>query len=634
MTPSPSRGLASLLIGALLCTACAVPPTAVTPAMPSAQPDAAATPAITPPSLPAPASPTPLSPEARAVELLARMTLAEKIGQMTQVEKNSIQPADVTAQGIGSVLSGGGGYPQPNTAAAWLKMTNDFQAAALKTRLGIPLLYGVDAVHGHNNVAGATIFPHQVGLGAARDPDLVRRIGRATAEEAAATGVHWNFAPVLAVPQDIRWGRTYEAFGEDPELVSRLGVAYLAGLQEGTPIVLATPKHYLSDGGAAFGSSRASGMGARYLLDQGDARLDEATLRRVHLPPYKAAVDAGALSIMASFSSWNGVKVHAQKYLLTDLLKEELGFRGFVVSDWQAVDQIPGGYDNAVATAINAGIDMVMVPYDYNRFIATLTRAVEREAVPISRIDDAVRRILTVKFTLGLFEHPLADDRSLAAVGSAAHRELGREAVRKSLVLLKNDGRALPVAKDAPRILVGGAAADDIGIQCGGWTIEWQGKTGPITAGTTILEGIRRAAGPATQVEFSADGRLSDAATRAAVAIAVVGERPYAEGVGDRADLALGADDLTVIQRLRERSERLVVVLITGRPLLIGDVLPLADAVVVAWLPGSEGVGVADVLFGDFPFTGKLPYTWPAAMSQLPQPAGAALFAYGYGLLQ
>ena len=623
------------LVICLLLAACAAPPAPTATPSPTVPPMPAVTP-TRPAATPAPTWTVDLpiyknpsaSPEARAADLLARMTLAEKIGQMTQVEKNSIQPADVTAKFIGSVLSGGGGSPQPNTAAAWLQMTNDFQAAALRTRLGIPLLYGVDAVHGHNNLAGATIFPHQVGLGATRDADLVRRIGRATAEEVAATGVHWNFAPVVAVPQDIRWGRAYEAYGEDPALVSQFAIAYLAGLQEGTPMVLGTPKHYLADGGTAFGSATAVNMGVKYLLDQGEARLDEATLRRVHLAPYKAAVDAGAFSIMASFSSWNGVKVHAQKYLLTDILKGELGFQGFIVSDWQAVDQIPGGYDNAVSIAINAGIDMVMVPYDYNRFIATLTRAVELEIVPLARIDDAVRRILTVKLKLGLFERPLTDNRGLTTVGAAEHRALAREAVRKSLVLLKNEKRALPLAKNAGTIFVAGQAADDIGIQCGGWTIEWQGKAGAITPGTTILAGISAAAAPATRIEFSADGKLGG---QADVGIAVVGEQPYAEGVGDRASLALSAADVAVIQRLRERSKVLVVVLLSGRPLIVTEQLAAADAFVAAWLPGTEGAGVADTLFGDTPFIGKLPYTWPRANAQLPRDP-SPLFPAGFGL--
>jgi beta-glucosidase len=433
---------------------------------------------------------------------------------------------------------------------------------------------------------------------------------------------------VVAAPQDIRWGRAYEAYGEDTALVGQLAVAYLRGLQEGTPAILGAPKHYLADGGTAFGSAKASNMGVKYLLDQGEARLDEAALRRVHLPPYQAAVDAGALSIMASFSSWNGVKVHAQKRLLTDILKDELGFRGFLVSDWQAVDQIPGGYHNAVAIAINAGIDMVMVPYDYNRFITTLTQAVESEAVPMARIDDAVRRILTVKFKLGLFERPLTADRGLATIGSAEHRALAREAVRKSLVLLKNDRAALPLAKNPGAIIVAGQAADDIGIQCGGWTIEWQGKPGAITPGTTILAGIRAAVAPATRVEFSADAQFDG---QAEVGIAVVGEQPYAEGVGDRASLSLSAADIALIQRLRERNKTLVIVLISGRPLVVTEQLAAADAFVAAWLPGTEGAGVADVLFGDYPFTGKLPYTWPRSNTSLPRDP-APLLPAGFGL--
>lgn len=577
-----------------------------------------------------------LSIAARTEDLLARMTLAEKIGQMTQVEKNSIAGPEVATYFVGSLLSGGGGYPIPNTPAAWLDMVNGFQEYALQTRLGIPLIYGADAVHGHNNVRGATIFPHNIGLGATRDPDLVQRIGRATAEEMAATGVHWNFAPGVMVPQDIRWGRTYEGYGEDAELVSTLAVAYLRGLQgEGQqPVILATPKHYVGDGGTAWGSSSSGD----YALDQGVTEVDEETLRAVHLAPYRAAVEAGAPSIMVSFSSWGGLKMHAHKYLLTDVLKGELGFRGFLVSDWQAIDQIPGGYYSDVVTAINAGLDMVMVPYDYRGFISSLTEAVGKGDVPMARIDDAVRRILTVKFELGLFEQPLAAAGSLGVVGADEHRELAREAVRKSLVLLKNDGQALPLAKEEPRILVAGQAADDIGIQCGGWTIEWQGKEGRITPGTTILEAIRRTAA-AAEVLYSPSGEFEEA-VRAGVGIAVVGERPYAEGLGDRADLALGQRDIAAIERLRQRCDRLVVILISGRPMIISGPLAGAEALVAAWLPGSEGQGVADMLFGDYAFSGKLPYTWPRSMDQLPfdfahlpaEGCAAPLYPYGYGL--
>ena len=586
----------------------------------------------------------------RVEDLLSRMTLAEKVGQMTQVEKNSIKKEDIAARFIGSLLSGGGGYPQPNTPEAWLDMVNEFQEYALRTRLGIPLIYGVDAVHGHGNVKGATIFPHNIGLGAARDPELVQPIGRATAEEVAATGIYWSFSPGAMVPQDIRWGRTYEGYSESTELVSTLAAAYVRGLQGTGPqadlahpaTVLATPKHYVGDGGTAWGSSTTSD----YKLDQGVTEVDEATLRAMHLPPYQAAIDAGAMSIMVSFSSWNGLKMHAQKYLLTDVLKGELGFQGFLVSDWQAIDQIPGDYYSDVVTAINAGLDMIMVPSEYERFISTLTKAVENGDVPMERIDDAVCRILTIKFELGLFERPQADAAMLHTVGSEAHRQLAREAVRKSLVLLKNEGHTLPLARDVSLIFVGGQAADDVGIQCGGWTIEWQGATGKITPGTTILEAIQQAVSADTSVNYDRPGEfedVTDAAGNPAVAdvgIAVVGERPYAEGVGDRADLGLTWNDIKVIHSLRERSQKLVVILISGRPMIIIHQLPLADAFVAAWLPGTEGQGVTDVLFGDYPFTGQLPYTWPRAVGQLPfdfpnlpsEGCTAPLFPFGYGL--
>lgn len=567
----------------------------------------------------------------RVAALVGQMTLAEKIGQMTQVEKGSINPAAVTTYAIGSILSGGGGYPAPNTPAAWAEMVNAYKAAALDTRLGIPLIYGVDAIHGHNNVKGAVIFPHNVGLGATRNADLVRRIGEATAVEVAATSIEWNFAPVLAVPQDIRWGRAYEAFGEDTALVTELATAYLVGLQGASladpRTILATPKHFVGDGGTTWGSSTTDD----YKLDQGVTDVDEATLRAVHLPPYEAAVEAGAQSIMISFSSWGGMKMHAQHYLITEVLKGELGFEGFIISDWGGIDQITPDYYEAVVAAINAGVDMNMVPYDYQTFITTLTRAVEKGDVSQERIDDAVRRILTVKFELGLFERPTSDPALLETVGSTEHRALAREAVAQSLVLLKNEGGALPIAGDTARIHVGGLAADDLGIQCGGWTIEWQGKSGPITEGTTILEAFEATVEANTDVRFNRFGKFDEMAD---VGIAVVGERPYAEGQGDAENLALTEADLSVITRLRENSERLVIILITGRPLILGDALDMADAVVVAWLPGSEGQGVADVLFGDAPFTGKLPFTWPASMAQVPFSAlgDAPLFPFGYGL--
>lgn len=592
--------------------------------------------------------------EQRVEDLLGRMTLAEKIGQMTQVDKNRLTPADVYRYHIGALLSGGGGSPTPNTVDAWAEMVDGFQRGALATRLGIPLLYGVDAVHGHNNAYGATIFPHNIGLGAADDPALMEQIGRATALEMTAAGIRWNFAPVVAVPRDIRWGRTYEGYSEETARVSRLGVAYLRGLQmiDGRtalshPLaVLATPKHFIGDGATRWGTSTTTVDGRRFQIDQGDMQLDEARLRAELLPPYRAVIEAGALCIMVSYNSWHGVKLHGHRSLLTDLLKGELGFSGFLVSDWEAIDQLPGDYYSDVVTSINAGVDLIMVPTDYRRFITTLEQAVQQGAVSVARIDDAVRRILRVKLLMGLFERPFSDPSQRDQLGNAAHRVLAREAVRRSLVLLTNQRQALPLAKTAPLIAVAGAAADDIGRQTGGWTIEWQGRSGPITPGTTILAGIKRAVGPASRVEYDASGRfnrLNDRTGRpltADVGIAVVGEPPYAEGFGDSAELQLPAEELAAISRLRQRSRLLIVVLISGRPLPLRGPLAEADAVVAAWLPGSEGDGVADVLFGDHPFRGRLPYSWPRSARQLPfdltrpVPTGCEgpLFPRGHGL--
>jgi beta-glucosidase len=585
-------------------------------------------------------------------DLIARMSLEEKIGQMTQVEKNSLTPEIVQRCFIGSVLSGGGGYPAENTPQAWVNMVSEFQEAALQTRLGIPLLYGVDAVHGHNNLCGAVIFPHNIGLGAARDVDLVFRIGRATAEELAATGVHWNFAPTIAVPHDLRWGRTYEGYSQDPQWVAKLGAAYIEGMQGellSHPLsVLATAKHYLGDGGTTWGTSSMlfpippgaplEGENNRFpfMIDQGDTRLDEAKLRAIHLRPYIAAVQAGVQVVMASFSSWNGLKLHAHHYLLSEVLKGELGFSGFVVSDWAGIDQVSTDYLQAVVTAINAGIDMAMVPQDYERFISTLRQAVEQGAVSLERIDDAVRRILSVKFKAGLFERSFADPSYLSLVGTAEHRQLARQAVAKSLVLLKNNDQTLPISKSTSTILVAGQAADDIGLQCGGWTIEWLGKPGPITPGTTILEGIRSAISQSSQVIYDPGGQFEEVSDQGSeIGIAVLAEMPYAEGFGDRADLTLPEEDVQVIQRLRARCRRLVVILLSGRPLILTDQLPLMDALVAAWLPGTEGHGVADVLFGDLPILGKLPFSWPRSMQQVPLLADMdPLFSLGGGLGQ
>lgn len=579
--------------------------------------------------------------------LLEEMTLDEKIGQMTQVEKDSLKKGDITRYFLGSIISGGGAGPTPNTVEAWVEMVTDYQQEALATRLGIPVIYGIDAIHGIGHVRDATIFPQPIGLGATHNPDLVRQVAEATAAEMQALGLSWNFAPIVAVPQDIRWGRTYESYSEDTQLAARLGAAFVSGLQSipqdyhpvtGQSIyVLATPKHFLGDGGTDFGTSTQNII-QPYLLDQGDMTYDEAAVRQLFLPPYQAVVDSGAMSVMVSFSSWNGVKMHAQKYWITDVLKGELGFKGFVVSDWGGIDQIDPDYYTSVVMAINAGVDMNMVPYDYLRFITTMKRAVMNGDIAMERINDAVDRILTVKLMLGVFADPLPDAVDLGVVGSVEHRDLARQAVRESLVLLKNENAALPIPRDSQLIYVAGLGADDMGMQCGGWTIQWQGQKGPIYPGTTLLDGIRASVSAGTEVQFKRDGDFEGMAD---VGIAVVGEMPYAEGVGDRSDLELLQTDINRINSMRDHSKKLVVVILAGRPLVITPYFESADAWVVAWLPGTEGIGVADVLFGEHPFTGRLPYTWPRSSDQLPininnsaslQGCAAPLFPLGYGL--
>jgi beta-glucosidase len=583
--------------------------------------------------------------EDRVEDLLSQMTLQEKIGQMIQVSKDGVRPGDVADYFIGSILSPGGGSPINNTVEGWQEMVTAFQDEALSTRLKIPLLYAVDAVHGHGNLFGATIFPHQVGLGATRNPDLVRQIGQATAEEMLATGIPWNFAPVLAAAQDIRWGRTYEAYSEDPALVDQLGAAYLEGLQtlpEGySPapgqkiFVLATPKHFLGDGGTTWGTSETEG----YHIDQGDMLLDEQAVRRLFLQPYQTAVELGAISVMPSYSSWNGIKMHAQQYWLTDVLKGELGFEGLIISDYNALIQIDEDYYTAVVAGINAGVDMNMISSDFKGFISIMEKAVVIGDISEDRIDDAVRRRLTVKVLLGLFDRPYADPEFLDQVGSEEHRQLARQAVRESLVLLKNDQQVLPLDKNVGLIHIAGMKADSIGVQSGGWTITWQGIMGNLQPGTTILEAIQQSVSGDTIVEYRSDGSFESFAE---IGVVVVGETPYAEGAGDKDDLSLSASDIKVIQNARETSEYLVVIILSGRPLVISDEYQIADAWVAAWLPGTEGSGITDVLFGDYPFTGKLPFTWPRSNDQLPinihnlaanaTGCDAPLFSFGYGL--
>lgn len=585
---------------------------------------------------PPPKSLASFDPQAKA--LLAQMTLDEKIGQMTQPDQEAIKDlSDIEHYFVGSILSGGSSDPKEgNSLQAWTDLYDRLQQHTTLTRLKIPILYGVDAVHGHNNILGAVIFPHDIGLGCTRNAALVEKVERVTAEEVRATGIQWAFAPCVTVPQDIRWGRTYEGFSEDPQVVQELGAAAVRGFQ-GTDLadplsILACAKHYIGDGGTAFGSTR-KGTG----LDQGDTRVDEATLRRIHLQGYISTVKAGVGSIMPSYSSWNGVKVSGNKHLLTEILKQELGFEGFLISDYNAIDQVNPNFKTAIGISINAGMDMAMVPSRYKEYIADLKQLVEEGVVPMSRIDDAVTRILRVKIAMGLLDSKrsqLADRGLQKGFGSPEHRAVARQAVRESLVLLKNQNKVLPIAKTAARIHVAGKSADDLGNQCGGWTIDWQGKSGDVTpGGTTLLAAIKKAASAKTEVTFSKDGTGAAGAT---VGVVVIGEKPYAEGNGDRTDLKPAQEDMEAVANMKAAGIPVVVVLFSGRPMILGPVLEQADAVVAAWLPGTEGAGITDVLFGDFKPVGKLSFAWPRSMEQVAKHTGDPgydpLFRFGYGL--
>lgn len=563
--------------------------------------------------------------ETRVDDLLNRMTLEEKIGQMTQIERQAFSDVtDINKYFIGSILSGGGSAPSINTGASWANMYDGFQQQAISTRLKIPLIYGIDAVHGHNNVKDAVIFPHNIGLGCTRNPELVKEAAHITAMEIMGTGLNWTFAPCVAVTRDERWGRTYEGFGETPDLVSQLGVAAIKGYQgdslSGKSSILACAKHYLGDGGTTNG------------VDQGNTEVSESRLRELYLPAYIEAVNAGVGSIMPSYSSWNGLKMHANKYLLTDVLKNELGFQGFLISDWAAIDQLPGNYSSKVETSINAGLDMIMLPYNYVEFIQTVKTLVDQNKIPLSRIDDAVRRILRIKFKCGLFEHPLSDRTYTNQIGSESHRLVARECVRQSVVLLKKKDNILPLRKQNISIHVAGKNADNIGNQCGGWSISWQGSSGKITAGTTVYQAIKKVVGTGS-LSYSIDGT---AASGADVGIAVIGETPYAEGQGDRDDLSLSEADIATVRNLKQNNIPVIVILISGRPMLLNPILPYCDAILAAWLPGTEGDGIADILFGDYQPSGLLSNSWPEDMSQVPVNYGdavyAPLFNYGYGI--
>lgn len=583
--------------------------------------------------------------EKRVADLLSRMSLAEKTGQMTQAERGALKAqGDIASYDLGSLLSGGGSVPAPNTPAAWAKMVDAYQLRAQTTRFQIPLLYGVDAVHGHNNVIGSTIMPHNIGIGAGRDPKTAEKTGAVTAREVRATGIPWDFAPCLCVTRDERWGRSYEAFGEDPALVTAMETVIngMQGARNGKDLsrndkVLTSAKHFVGDGGTEFGSSTTGS----YTIDQGITKVTRQELEAVHLAPFAEAVKRGAGTVMPSYSSLDilgddqgPVKMHANAEMINGVLKDRMGFDGFVISDWQAIDQIPGDYPSDVRTSVNAGLDMIMVPTDYQGFTRTLREEVTAGRVSQARVDDAVSRILTQKFKLGLFEQPYADTANLDKVGSAEHRAVAREAVAKSQVLLKNDGAVLPL-KTSQKVYVAGSNADDIGNQAGGWTISWQGSSGPTTTGTTILQGMRKAAADA-EITYSKDASAPTEGYD--VGVVVVGETPYAEGFGDVGngnDLELTDADKAAVDKVCAAME-CAVLIVSGRPQLIGDRLGGIDALVASWLPGTEGDGVADVLYGKRPFTGQLPVTWPKSQAQLPINVGDAAydpqFPYGWGL--
>jgi beta-glucosidase len=577
--------------------------------------------------------------EAFIGDLLQRMSLAEKVGQIIQADIGNIKPQELREYPLGAVLAGGAVPPltgDDRSAAAWLDTTRAFHAVAVESRPGhtpIPLLFATDAVHGNNGLTGATIFPHNIALGAMHDPDLIRRIGEATAQETAAVGMDWAFAPMLAVPQDLRWGRVAESYAQDPALVSADAAAMVRGLQ-GDPDgpaearglqgghVAATAKHFLGDGGTRGG------------VDQGDTEVSEGTLIQVHAPGYVSAIDAGVMTVMVSYSSWQQRKMHANASLLTDVLKGRLGFEGLTVGDWNGHAQVPGCSPVNCALALNAGLDMFMAPDGWQQLFQQTLAEVRSGEIPMARLDDAVRRVLRVKWRLGLFRSSRPWEGRTEVIGSEAHRALARAAVRESLVLLKTRPGLLPLHADA-RVLVAGDAADDIGRQCGGWTITWQGLEHANEAfpnGQSIYEGLRSAlqAGGGS-ADLSLDGRYT---VKPDVAVVVFGEHPYAESLGDLHTLEYRHDDahdLKLLQRLRSAHVPVIAIFLAGRPRIVDRELQAADAFVAAWLPGSEGGGVADLLIGDadgsarYRFTGTLAFKWPGRRQHV-------LFPLGFGL--
>ncbi|MGC1469106.1 MAG: glycoside hydrolase family 3 N-terminal domain-containing protein [Sphingorhabdus sp.] len=601
----------------------------------AASPNATANPELWPTAA-SPAEITSPAAEKSIDVILSRMTVEQKVGQLIQADISAITPEDLNRYPLGSILAGGNSGPYGDeraSAAKWKQLVDAFRDVSQKSGAGIPILFGVDAVHGHSNLPGATIFPHNIGLGATHDPDLIQRIGTATAVEIAASGIEWTFAPTLAAPQDVRWGRAYEGYSSDPSLIASYARAMTIGLQgkleAGKPVaadrVAATAKHFLADGGTADGR------------DQGDARISERELVALHAQGYPASIDAGALTVMASFSSWNGIKHHGNRSLLTDVLKVRMGFKGLVVGDWNGHGQVAGCSATDCPAAINAGVDLFMEPDSWKGLYDSTLAAARDGRIPAARIDDAVRRILRVKFKLGLMGDAQIARGDVSEVGSDEHLALAREAVAKSLVLLKNNKSVLPVRKGA-RVLIAGPGADNMAMQAGGWTITWQGtdtKPEDFPKGRTIGRAITDAvAATGGKAEIAPDGTFT---AKPDVAIVVMGEKPYAEFEGDVPHLAFTPQqgEIELIQKLKAKGVRVVVLFLSGRPMFTGKLINLADAFVAGWLPGSQGQGVADVLVasanGKAPrgFTGKLPFAWPAdARSPISKP----LFPLGYGL--
>jgi len=562
-------------------------------------------------------------------QLISNMNLLQKVSQMVQAERGNITPEQVKQYGIGSILSGGGSHPSAynNTVDDWYEMYETYQDSALLSDSGIPIIYGIDAVHGNNNVYGATIFPHNIGLGAANDADLMYRIGMATAEEIKVTGISWTFAPALSVVQNISWGRTYEGFSENPSIHQNLTYDTIMGLQHYG--VSANAKHYLGDGGTDNGQ------------DQGNVIQDEETIRELHLAPYYEAVRAGADTIMISYSSINGDKMHGSDYWINDVLKDELGFEGFIISDWNAIHQLPGDFDDQIVASVNAGVDMLMEPYDWENTINDLFDAVLQNRISRDRIDDAVRRILTVKYNRGILDNPYDRLDEDDYFYTQEHQDLAREAVRKSLVLLRNENDVLPLSKSENVYLVG-PGMDNVGYQSGGWTTYWQGNTNSdIGVGISILDAFTR--------ELSQNGaNVVSSMSQADTVVVVLTELPYSEGSGDNLSLTLttgnshseNIDALNIAIEAHNAGKTVVGILLSGRPLLLEDYLQYFDSFIAAWLPGSEGGnGISDVVFGDYDFTGKLSFTWPLNISQIGYTSNeenydpnSVLYPFGYGL--